>query len=106
MAEGKISAFLLPMLFNLDPLGARGVESVELGDVMTTFRTGKREGHTLRLDLGEAYDSFAEVIAAASQSGGKTVLDFGSLARSRWTTWRCRNLRRMILYLGDHQQWA
>ena len=36
-------------------------------------------GNTLQRDLGEAYDSFAEVIAAASQSGGNTVLDFGSL---------------------------
>jgi hypothetical protein len=34
--------------------------------------------NTLQLDLVEACDSFAEVIAAASQSGGNTVLDFGS----------------------------
>jgi hypothetical protein len=40
---------------------------------------GKDAGNTLRRDLGEAYDSFAEVIASASQSGGNTVLDFGSL---------------------------
>ncbi len=48
-------------------------------DVITDFRAGKGVGDTLQLDLGEAYDSFAEVIAAASQSGGNTVLDFGSL---------------------------
>jgi hypothetical protein len=35
-------------------------------------------GNTLQRDLGEAYDSFAEAVAAASQSGGNTVLDFGS----------------------------
>ena len=35
-------------------------------------------GKTLRCDLGEACDSFAEAIAAASRSGGNTVLDFGS----------------------------
>jgi hypothetical protein len=40
---------------------------------------GKDAGDTLRRDLGEAYDGFTEVIAAASQSGGNTVLDFGSL---------------------------
>ena len=35
-------------------------------------------GKTLQRDLGKSCDSFAEVIAAASQSGGNTVLDFGS----------------------------
>ncbi len=48
-------------------------------DVITNFRAGNGAGDTLRRDLGEACDSFAEVIAAASQSGGNTVLDFGSL---------------------------
>jgi hypothetical protein len=36
-------------------------------------------GDTLRLDLGEAWDSYAEVIAAAKTVDGSTVLDFGSL---------------------------
>jgi hypothetical protein len=36
-------------------------------------------GNTLRCDLVEACDRFAEVIAAASRSGGNIVQDFGSL---------------------------
>lgn len=33
----------------------------------------------LQLSLGSAYDSFAEVMAVASQVSADTVLDFGSL---------------------------
>jgi hypothetical protein len=40
---------------------------------------GKGAGDTPRDNLGEACDSFAEVIAAARQSGGNTVRDFGGL---------------------------
>jgi hypothetical protein len=40
LAERQISAFLLPMLFNLDPLGARGVESVELAGAATVLDLG------------------------------------------------------------------
>jgi Ca2+-binding RTX toxin-like protein len=64
--------------------GGKGADSFVFtgaigADVITDFRGGEDAGDTLQLDLGEAYDSFAEVIAAASQSGGNTVLDFGSL---------------------------
>jgi hypothetical protein len=78
-----------------DPAGATGEElrprgagddtfiidsAGEIGtNMIADFRASHGAGDTLRLDLSDAYDSFAEVIIAASQSGGNTVLDFGSL---------------------------
>jgi Ca2+-binding RTX toxin-like protein len=48
-------------------------------DVITDFSAGARAGDVLQLSLGGAYDSFAEVIAVASQVNADTVFDFGGL---------------------------
>jgi Ca2+-binding RTX toxin-like protein len=47
-------------------------------DVITDFHGGKARGDVIHLSLGEAFDTFAEVIAAAHVVDGNTVLDFGS----------------------------
>jgi len=47
-------------------------------DTVTDFQSGDGGGDIIQLSLGTAYDSFAEVIAAAHQVDGHTVLDFGS----------------------------
>ncbi len=47
-------------------------------DRITDFAEGVGAGDVIRLvGLGAAFDSFAEVIAAASQSGGDVVFNFG-----------------------------
>ena len=48
-------------------------------DVITDFSTGTGVGDVLQLSLGRDYDSFAEVMAVASQVSADTVLGFGSL---------------------------
>lgn len=47
-------------------------------DKVTDFQGGAGAGDVLQLSLGAAFDTFAEVIAAANEVGGNTVLDFGS----------------------------
>ncbi len=47
-------------------------------DTITDFAAGVASGDVVRLDnFGTAFDSFAELIAAATQIGADTVLDFG-----------------------------
>ena len=47
-------------------------------DTVTDFHGGDGAGDVLHLSLGTAFDTFAEVIAAAHEVQGGTVLDFGS----------------------------
>ncbi|MCA3554186.1 HNH endonuclease signature motif containing protein [Aestuariivirga sp.] len=48
-------------------------------DVVTDFSAGVGEGDVLQLSLGSACDSYAEVMAVASQVNADTVFDFGGL---------------------------
>lgn len=48
-------------------------------DVITDFSPGASAKDVIQLSLGAAYDSFAEVMAVASQVNADTVFDFGGL---------------------------
>ena len=47
-------------------------------DTVTDFHGGDGSGDVLHLSLGTAFDSFAEIIAAAHEVDGSTVFDFGN----------------------------
>ncbi len=48
-------------------------------DTITDFAAGAASGDVVRLaNFGAAFDSFAEVIAAATQVGADTIIDFGA----------------------------
>jgi Ca2+-binding RTX toxin-like protein len=47
-------------------------------DVIADFAAGPGIGDEVRISLGTAFDTFAEVLAAASQSGSDTVITFGT----------------------------
>jgi Ca2+-binding RTX toxin-like protein len=47
-------------------------------DVITDFASGPAVGDAIELSLGAAFDTFAEVMNAASQVGADVVFDFGA----------------------------
>jgi serralysin len=47
-------------------------------DVITDFEAGAAATDVIHLSLGQAFDSFAEVLGAMSQIGSDTMIDFGS----------------------------
>ncbi len=47
-------------------------------DTLQDFTAGAATDDVIQLSLGVAFDTFAEVQAAATQVGGDTVIDFGA----------------------------
>ena len=46
-------------------------------DVVTDFLAGIGSGDQIAVSMGSAFDTYAEVMAAAHQDGTDTVIDFG-----------------------------